>query len=640
MLKYDRKKLLREVTKLAYSDDARNRRNPYEPYKSLTPNNSRRFRKYNCTKTNVADFCQYMGLSEPFVAKSIDQSERYQMILDKAKRRELIDHIKTSVLEEPAYSKEEVDAWLKRQPGVNIGLEDSRILTTIPLGLDLEYPGNLDFYTSETVDMSALWNNLRSYDYLVMATKRLLKDIWLATRKEAEASYNETLNIFNYWGFHNLFAKRALKILEMFRRDPALVAKRFIAKNVVSVHRRLKMARQRDFAQSYLGTDNDNELFSAYLKELINPEFNIEDYLCLSDVQNDFEFTSSMYSQISPYLMSIQALTLNSVLCDYRTPVFYDSINCAHSVADASSDLEIDVVNLYSASDVESEMYATKYCDGHLTYISTALFRGLTHPKTGVPLDFRKGMRSGSMLTIDDMVEDYYNSANYVTDPTLEISDNQTHYSWNTVPCYVQDPTLSDHRANLDTDQTSCIPDQAELDVVYQLVNENENHKAVHFITFGSNTMYPDEFTNRYSSGPLFSTDVMSFSDSGCSNNSTLPYMSISSIIDENNNPRLSMNMMNAEERCRESQVVLHPIVAGLGANSTVLQQMSVLLMKYVEWVNANFTVDNLPIVQQRLIARAKKLSKLLAKHGSPEYSLQTISALTRQLKPLPDSDF
>ena len=67
---------------------------------------------------------------------------------------------------------------------------------------------------------------------------------------------------------------------------------------------------------------------------------------------------------------------------------------------------------------------------------------------------------------------------------------------------------------------------------------------------------------------------------------------------------------------------------------------MSLFYAKYVEWVENNFNIDELPVAQQKLIDRAKLLSKLLAKHGAPERATNIISSIVSQLKPMPTYDF
>ena len=638
MLKFTRDDLRRQIENDVYTTQRRARQR-WVPNATMTitPNNSRRFRKYEAVTScslRFMDQFYHMGRSNND-EKNITQSERYKEILSAARRELLRNHITTSVLESPKYGKEAVDDWLNKQPGVAANIEDSRILTTIPLGLDVEFPGNLDHYTSETADLSELWTELRCYDYLINASQNLLRDIWLATRREAEDSCNKKINIFNYWGYHNLFAKRALKLYEMYRQDPVRTVKHFIAKNVISSHRRLRITEEDNFKAMFQSKYKD--AFAAYLRETISPDFDPEAYDTNSEFEAAFPVLAYTYEQLGAYLCHLQCMAMTSVLCDYTTPIFLDSTAISRMMADSAIDVELDIARMYANEERVAELYTSKYNDSKAVYIGTALLRGLNHPKCGMKLDFERGMRRGSLLTADDIVSKYENSATFSTDKSLQVTSNHTANAWMVFPVYVQDATLSDHKQNMDTNQTSCYSETTELDVVYQMANENINLHMIKLITFGANAMYPSEFTYRRLSSLVLANKLITYCEEQPGHQASAP-ITISSIIDENDTPRFTVSQLGFWDR--ETVHTCHSLTIALGFNSAVLQNMSMFYTKYVEWVENNFNIDELPVAQQKLIDRAKLLSKLLAKHGAPERATTIITNIVSQLKPMPTNDF
>ena len=636
-LKIDRRELRRNIVEKLYGP---NKKRPRWDTcrRTITPNNSRRFRKYKCSYIGLTHFDNFINMSNVGNEKEISQNQRYNAIMNERVKNFVLNHVKTTVLNAPIHGDEKVISWLSTLPGVNCGEVYARALTTIPLGIDLEHPGNFDQYTSETVDLSELWRELRIYDYLIFASQRFLKDLWLATKDEAHASLNKKLNIFNYFGYHNLLANRALKLYELFRRNPPQMVRRFVAKTAIVSHRRLKPMCEINFVGKF-SHDEIIKNFSTYLQELISPNFDPTAYMDKEDFKEDFGFTCDVYEQLETFLNYLQTMYLTSVLCDYSTPIFITASQLQHMAIDSAKDRSLQFTRMKTqAEDDPDEMYQTEYTDGSLPYLNNVLFRGLTHPKCGLKLDFEKGIRKSSLLASDDIMEDYYNSANYVEDIGLEVTDNHYGYAWITTPVYVCDQYLVDHKQMLDTTKTSCIAETAEFDVVYQMTNESETPTLPKFITFGSNAMYPDEFCNQTVSGPSLGKGVITYQENILGDQSWCStYLLISSIIDQNDNPRFTLNDLGVKKRAAVN--AKHAIPTGLGANCSVLQYMSIFYTKYVEWVENVFDVSTLPEQQKKLLARAKKLAKLLAKHGSPERALGIVENIVKQCKPLPTND-
>lgn len=547
---------------------------------------------------------------------------------------------KAYVYQDDSENFKDSTAYLESLPCKALHIEDSVELTTLPLWLDLENSKSLNLYLSETVEIPEVFSELRAYDYLVLAFQRLVKELWLATYDDAKQCSNTHLNVFNFFGWHNLFNRRAAMLLEYFHSDPDGLFRKLCYKNAVIAERRT----------GYLARFIDNIEHGQDLP------LKIKHYLFMSQASleihqkiREHTFTMDLGVNLIPkfihhsgflnYHNNLMKFLNSSIIYDYRTPILYACAKleeAAYSTLMGNEDVMADIVS-------DGGVINTKRRKHPVDKINSSLCLGIPEYSIGHKLDFTKANRKGSLLSSDDLVEPYEYLPNLKTE-AVSFSDSHLFDAWQILPYRLHIPQAGTESCHMSSSRSQLMGEELDVTLRVDRVTTDENIKFPAFPSLfpGDSMIYPPEMVFSESNvawyrDPSNSADICEVNGTNANTESQL-VLALS--YNEKLGGRLSAVQNNHKYYHDGFGDIVDPITTALSSNALVLQGMSTLLIEYLSWVNNNFDVKTLSTRERHLLKVAQKLAKLCAKHGEPMYISNILSTILANLSSFPDSDF
>ena len=547
---------------------------------------------------------------------------------------------KAYVYQDDSENFKDSTAYLNSLPCKNLHIEDSVELTTLPLWLDLDSSKAFDMYLSETVEIPEVFSELRAYDYLVLAFQRLVKELWLATYDDAKQCSNSHLNVFNFFGWHNLFNRRAAMLLEYFHSDPDGLFRKLCYKNAVIAERRT------GYLFRFIKERREKADLSAKVRHYM---FMSQASLEINQKIRDRHYCHDLGLNIMPkfihhggflhYHNSLMKFLNSSVIYDYRTPLLYACARLEESSYSALMGTEDTIADIVS----EGNTMNTKRRKHPVDKINSSLCLGIPEFSIGHKLDFTKANRKGSLLASDDLVEPYEYLPDLKNDAS-SFSDLHLFQAWETLPYGVHIPQAGNQAAHMSASRSQLIGEDLDVTIHINRVDTEENSKFPSFeALFPDDSMiYPPEMIFSESNvawyrDPSNSSDICELN---ATNANTESQLVLALSYNEKLGGRLSAVQNNHKYYHDGFGDLVDPITTALSSNALVLQGMSTLLIEYLSWVHSTFDVNTLSTRERHLLATAQKLAKLCAKHGEPMYISNILSTILNSLRPLPDSDF
>ena len=613
----------------------RNRRNN-EWY--LTPSNRHRFR----TRKVHIPTDKIFGLkmeSPSFSIKNRSTTASGSGFITETQRAMLEALRKAYVYQDDSENFKDSTTYLNSLPCKKLHIKDSVELTTLPLWIDMENSKTLNLYLSEAVEMPEVFSELRAYDYLVLAFQRLVKELWLATYDDAKQCFNTHLNIFNFFGWHNLFNRRAAMLLEYFHSDPDGLFRKLCYKNAVIAERRTGyLARfiDENWAGKDLPVQVRHYMFMSQASLEINQKIDEHD---LNDLNINIIPKFIHNRGILNYHNSLMKFLNSSVVYDYRTPILY----ACGKLEEATYATLIGNEDTISEIIAESPALTLKRDKNTVDKINSSLCLGIPEASIGHKLDFIRANRRGSLLTSDDLVEPYEYLPELKND-AVSFSDAHLFDAWNILPYRVHIPQAGLESCHSSPNRSQVIGEDLDVTLRIESVTTEENIK---FPTFnclfpGDSMLYPPEMVFSESNvawyrDPSNSADICELNSTNATTESQL-LLALS--YNEKLGGRLSAVQNNHNYYNSEYGDIVDPITTALSANALVLQGMSTLLIEYLSWVHSTFDVNEISTRERQLLVMAQKLAKLCAKHGEPMRISHILSTILNSLRPFPDSDF
>ena len=547
---------------------------------------------------------------------------------------------KAYVYQDDSENFKDSTAYLNSLPCKKLHIEDSVELTTLPLWIDLEKSKAFDMYLSETVEIPKVFSELRVYDYLVLAFQRLVKELWLATYNDAKQCSNTHPNIFNFFGWHNLFNRRAAMLLEYFHSDPDGLFRKLCYKNAVIGERRTGY-----LARFIEENCKDTDLSARVRHYMFMSQASLEMNQKIKDSTFDMDLGLNIvpkgmhHTGFLSYHNKLMKFLNSSVIYDYRTPILYACARleeATYSTLMGNEGVIADIV-------AESREANLKRRRTPVDKINSSLCLGIPEFSIGHKLDFTKANRKGSLLASDDLVEPYEYLPD-LKDEAVSFSDSHLFDAWTILPYRVHIPQAGTESCHMSSSRSQLIGEELDVTVRVDRVETEENMKFPTFESLfpGDSMIYPPEMVFSESNvawyrDPSNSADICEVNGTNANTESQL-VLALS--YNEKLGGRLSAVQNNHKYYHDGFGDIVDPITTALSSNALVLQGMSTLLIEYLSWVHSTFNVHELSTRERHLLATAQKLAKLCAKHGEPMYISNILSTILNSLRPLPDSDF
>lgn len=531
-------------------------------------------------------------------------------------------------------------AYLNGLPCKTLNIKDSVELTTLPLWVDLDKSKTLNLYLSEAVEMPEVFSELRAYDYLVLAFQRLVKELWLATYNDAKQCFNTKVNIFNFFGWHNLFNRRAAMLLEYFHYDPDGLFRKLCYKNAVIAERRT------GYLSRFTGENWEGHKLPDQVKHYM---FMSQASLEINQKIDEHNFDTDNELNVIPryihnkgflnYHNSLMKFLNSSVIYDYRTPLLY---TCA-KIEDATYSTLIGNEDTIAEIISENHVINAKRRKNPVDKINSSLCFGIPECSIGHKLDFTKANRRGSLLTSDDLVEPYEYLPNMKTGE-IPFSDSHLFDAWNILPYRVHIPQAGSDSCHISSSRSQLIGEDLDVTLRVERVTTEENIKfpTFEYLFPGDSMLYPPEMVFSESNvawyrDPSNSADICELN---ATNATTESQLVLALSYNEKLGGRLSAVQNNHNYYNNDYGDIVDPITTALSSNALVLQGMSTLLIEYLSWVHTTCNVHTLSTRERHLLSMAQKLAKLCAKHGDPMRISHILSTILASLSPFPDSDF
>ncbi len=547
---------------------------------------------------------------------------------------------KAYVYQDDSENFKDSTAYLASLPCKKLHIEDSVELTTLPLWIDLDKSKTLDLYLSEATEMPEVFSELRAYDYLVLAFQRLVKELWLATYDDAKQCSNTHLNIFNFFGWHNLFNRRAAMLLEYFHSDPDGLFRKLCYKNAVTAERRTGYL-ARLLNENYFNKDHPAKvqryMFLSQASLEMNQKINkhiVDENLGLNNIPRFIHNRGFLN-----YHNSLMKFLNSSVIYDYRTPILYACAKLEEATYSALIGNEDTIAEIVA----QSAVISAKRRKNPVDKINSSLCLGIPESTIGHKLDFTKANRRGSLLTSDDLVEPYEYFPNLKT-REISFSDSHLFEAWSILPYRVHIPQAGTESCHISSSRSQVIGEDLDVTVRIERVTtvDNISFPTLEALFPGDSMLYPPEMVFNESNvawyrDPSNSADICELN---ATNADTESQLVLSLSYNEKLGGRLSAIQNSHNYYQGDYGDFVDPVTTALSSNALVLQGMSTLLVEYLSWVHNKFDANTLSTRERHLLATAQKLAKLCAKHGEPMRISNILSTILASLSPFPDSDF